>query len=46
MQEDLVSGIISMVSDADNLHGYCVNMLFNALRDDISQVRKGKEGVR
>lgn len=42
-----MAGIIGMVSDAEDLHGYSVHKLFFALRDDISQVREekgGKEG--
>ena len=39
MREDLVSGIICMVSDAEDLHGYSAHKLFFALRDDISQVK-------
>ncbi|XP_011409718.1 PREDICTED: AP-1 complex subunit gamma-1 [Amphimedon queenslandica] len=37
VREDLVSGIICMVSDAEDLHGYSAHKLFFALRDDISQ---------
>ena len=38
VREDLVSGIIAMVSDAENLHAYSVRKMYLALRDDISQV--------
>ena len=44
VREDLVAGIIGMVSDAEDLHGYSVHKLFFALRDDISQVREEREG--
>ena len=44
VREDLVAGIIGMVSDAEDLHGYSVHKLFFALRDDISQVREEKGG--
>lgn len=39
-----MAGIIGMVSDAEDLHGYSVHKLFFALRDDISQVREEREG--
>lgn len=39
-----MAGIIGMVSDAEDLHGYSVHKLFFALRDDISQVREEKGG--
>ena len=37
-----MSGIIGMVSDAEDLHGYSAHKLFFALRDDISQVKYGE----
>ena len=40
VREDLVSGIVVMISEAEDLHGYSVQKLFLALRDDISQVSR------
>lgn len=37
VRDDLVSVIIAMISGGAELHGYCVQRLFLALSDDISQ---------
>lgn len=45
VREDLVSGIVVMISEAEDLHGYSVQKLFLALRDDISQQPLCQVGV-
>jgi AP-1 complex subunit gamma-1 len=45
IREDLVSGIIGMVSDHEDLHNYCVQKLYLALTEDISQQPLCQVGV-
>ena len=44
MREDMVSSIIVMISEVEDLHAYSVLKLYKALLDDISQVTSD-EGV-